>query len=150
MIEVEVEAEAWTAALADAAEIARRAAEAALTHGPAGELVVLLADDEAVAALNERFRGRTGPTNVLSFPAPETARPHLGDLALAFGVCRAEAEAQGKPLAHHLAHLVVHGTLHLLGWDHQEEDEAGAMEAEERTILASLGVPDPYRDGHDR
>lgn len=150
MIEVEVEADAWTTALPDASEVARRAAEAALAVGAEGEVVVLLSDDDAVAALNQRYRGRSGPTNVLSFPAVETARPLLGDLVLAFGVCLAEAEAQGKPLGHHLAHLVVHGTLHLMGRDHQDELEAEAMEAEERTILASLGVPDPYRYDHDR
>jgi len=151
MIEVEIEAEAWTEALPDAEAQVRRAVEAALRAGTAEDagLVVLLADDRTVQHLNSRFRAKDRPTNVLSFPAPESARPHLGDLVLAFGVCRAEAEAQGKPLAHHLTHLAVHGALHLLGRDHENDAEAEAMEAEERTILASLGVPDPYRDDHD-
>jgi probable rRNA maturation factor len=104
----------------------------------------LLTDDEAVADLNGRFRGREGPTNVLSFPAAASARPHLGDLALALGICEAEARAQGKPLAHHLQHLVAHGVLHLVGFDHQSDEEAEVMEARERQVLASLGIADPY------
>jgi probable rRNA maturation factor len=144
MIEVEIEADAWVEALADAAAVAERAAVAALGTVE-GDVVVLLTDDAAVQDLNARFRGKDKPTNVLSFPAAESAAPHLGDLVLAYGVCVAEAEAQGKSLADHLAHLTVHGVLHLLGRDHEDEAEAEAMEAEERDILASLGVADPYR-----
>ena len=144
MIEVEIEAAAWTAALPAAAAVGERAASAAL-DSVAGDIVVLLTDNAAVQELNARFRGRDRPTNVLSFPAAESAAPHLGDLVLAFGVCAAEAEAQGKSLADHLSHLTVHGVLHLLGRDHEAEAEAEAMEAEERAILASLGVADPYR-----
>ena len=101
--------------------------------------------DQSLQALNARWRGRDAPTNVLSFPADASAAPHLGDLALAYGVCAAQAQAQGKALGDHLQHLVVHGVLHLLGFDH-ESDEAGAeeMEALERTVLARLGVADPY------
>ncbi|MBA4805391.1 MAG: rRNA maturation RNase YbeY [Brevundimonas sp.] len=149
MIEVEIEAPAWTADLPGAAQTVERAAAAAL-GGTEGDLVVLLTDDAAVRALNARFRDRDRPTNVLSFPAAASAAPHLGDLVLAHGVCAAEAEAQGKSLADHLAHLTVHGVLHLLGRDHEDEAEAEAMEAEERRILAGLGVADPYRgDGVD-
>jgi probable rRNA maturation factor len=144
VIEVEIEDTAWTDALPDSAGVVERAASAAL-GAVAGDVVVLLTDDDAVRDLNARFRGRDGPTNVLSFPAAESAFPHLGDLVLAHGVCAAEAEAQGKSLADHLAHLIVHGVLHLLGRDHEIEAEAEAMEAEERVILASLGVADPYR-----
>ena len=144
MIEVEVEDEAWTAALPDAAARVERAATAAL-GAIDGDVVVLLTDDAAVQELNARFRDKDRPTNVLSFPAAESAAPHLGDLVLAFGVCAAEARAQGKGLADHLSHLTVHGVLHLLGRDHEAEAEAEAMEAEERAILASLGVADPYR-----
>ncbi len=143
MIEVEIEDEAWTVALPDAAAVVERAAAAAL-GAIGGDLVVLLTDDAAVHDLNARFRDRDQPTNVLSFPAAESAAPHLGDLVLAFGVCAAEAGAQGKSLADHLTHLTVHGVLHLLGRDHVDEAEAEAMEAEERTLLASLGVADPY------
>lgn len=151
MIEVEVEDDGWIVALADVEAVVQRSAQAALAadrpHGGAGsDLVVLLADDETVRGLNARFRGRDYATNVLSFPAGEGAGAHLGDLALALGVCRAEAEAQGKPLAHHLSHLVVHGVLHLLGRDHEDDAEAEGMEAEERAILAEMGIPDPYRD----
>jgi len=144
VIEVEVEDAAWTATLPDAVAVVERAATAALGTVE-GDLVILLTDDAAVSDLNRRFRDRTGPTNVLSFPAAESAAPHLGDLVLAHGVCAAEAVAQGKTLADHLTHLTVHGVLHLLGRDHESEAEAEAMEAEERTLLASLGVADPYR-----
>ena len=147
MIEVEIEDEAWTAALPDAVAVVERAATVAL-GAVEGDVVVLLTDDAAVHDLNLRFRDRDRPTNVLSFPAAESAAPHLGDLVLALGVCATEAAAQGKSLADHLTHLTVHGVLHLLGRDHVEEVEAEAMEAEERTLLASLGVADPYRP-HD-
>lgn len=148
MIEVEVEAGDWRAVLTDPEALVARAASAALGEA-AGDVVVLLTDDAAVRELNARFRGQDKPTNVLSFPAPAVARPHLGDLVLAWEVCAAEARAQAKTVPDHLAHLVVHGVLHLLGRDHEIEAEAEAMEAEERTILASLGISDPYlsRDG---
>jgi len=145
VIEVEIEDAAWSDALPEAAAIVERAAAAALEGGE-GDVVVLLSDDAAVRDINARFRDRDRPTNVLSFPAAESAAPHLGDLVLAFGVCTAEAEAQGKTLADHLSHLTVHGVLHLLGRDHEDEAEAEAMEAEERSILARLGVSDPYTD----
>ena len=143
MIEVELEDAAWTAALPDAAAVAERAATAAL-GGVDGDVVVLLTDDATVRDLNARFRDKDRPTNVLSFPAAASAAPHLGDLVLAFGVCAAEAVAQGKTLADHLSHLTVHGVLHLLGRDHEDDAEAEEMEAEEREILAGLGVADPY------
>ncbi len=143
MIEIEVEAEAWTGALPGAEAVVERAVQAALGTVE-GDIVVLLTDDAAVRALNGRFRDKDKPTNVLSFPAPENAFPHLGDIVLAYGVCATEAEAQGKTLADHLSHLVVHGVLHLLGRDHEDDAEAEEMEAEERDILAQIGVADPY------
>ena len=147
MIEVEIESDAWIVALPDAEAVVERAAQAAL-GSVVGDLVVLLTDDEAVRELNSRFRGKDRPTNVLSFPGGGMTMPgapiHLGDIVLAFETCRDEAGAQGKSLANHLMHLVVHGVLHLLGRDHEDETEAEAMEAEERTLLASLGVADPY------
>jgi probable rRNA maturation factor len=143
LVDVEVEAEDWRR-IADVEGVVVRAAEAAV-GAVGGAVTVLLTDDAAQAELNARFRGRHGSTNVLSFPAPGSARPHLGDLSLAWETCRAEAEAQRKPPADHLSHLVVHGVLHLLGRDHVDDAEAEAMEAEERTILAGLEIPDPYR-----
>ena len=153
MIEIEVEAEAWTGALPDTEAVVECAAQAALGT-VMGDVVVLLTDDEAVRALNARFRDKDKPTNVLSFPAPDNAAPHLGDIVLAYGVCATEAQSQGKTLADHLSHLVVHGVLHLLGRDHEDDVEADEMEAEEREILAQIGVADPYAadsstDGQD-
>jgi probable rRNA maturation factor len=142
VIDIEVEDPAWSAALPEPEAVVLPAAEAALDAR--GGVTILLTDDDSVAALNERFRGKAGPTNVLSFPAPDNPEDHLGDIALAYGVCAREAAEQGKPLAHHLQHLVAHGVLHLLGYDHLTEAEAEEMEALERRILAGLGVPDPY------
>ena len=142
MIDIEIEDEDWTAALPEAEALILPAAAAALEAR--GGVTILLTDDDTVADLNERFRGKPGPTNVLSFPAPPNPEDHLGDIALAYGVCAREASEQGKPLAHHLQHLVAHGVLHLLGYDHLTEAEAEEMEALERRVLAGLGVPDPY------
>jgi probable rRNA maturation factor len=145
MIEVEIEDEAWSAALRDVEAVARRAAEAVLTdRETTGDVTLLLTDDEAIAELNAQFRHKDGPTNVLSVPAAVSARPHIGDVALASGVCAREARAQGKTLENHLTHLVAHGVLHLLGYDHMTDAEADEMEALERSILTGLGAPDPY------
>lgn len=143
MIEVEIDSDGWAQALPEAAGVAERAAAAALGTIE-GDVVVLLADDAAVQDLNARFRDKDRPTNVLSFPAAESAFPHLGDVVLGYAYCAAEAEEQGKTLSDHLSHLVVHGVLHLLGRDHEDDAEAEEMEAEEREILAELGVADPY------
>lgn len=148
MIEVEIEDAAWREALPAAQALAVKAAEAALTQAQDdladADVVILLADDEAVRDLNSRFRGQDKPTNVLSFPAPPNPEGHLGDIALAFGVCAREAEAQGKAIGDHLQHLVAHGALHLLGYDHTDDADAEQMEGLERVILAGLGVADPY------
>ena len=150
MIEVEIEDDAWTAAVDRARVIVNATARAALRaaapeiQADQTDVVVLLTDDATLADLNQRFRGKAGPTNVLSFPAPEAARPHLGDIAIAYGVCAREAREQGKTLNHHLMHLVAHGVLHLVGYDHETESEAEHMEALERRVLADLGAPDPY------
>lgn len=154
MIDIEVEDAAWTEAVADAEALVRVAAEAALAReDAAGGVTLLLTDDESVRELNAQFRGKDGATNVLSFPAPPNPEDHLGDVALAYGVCAREAAEQGKPLSHHLQHLTVHGVLHLLGYDHIGDDEAETMEGLERAVLAGLGVPDPYAAGegeHER
>jgi probable rRNA maturation factor len=145
MIDVEIEAEAWREALADAEVLTVRAAEAALDAADRkGEVVVLLTDDEAVRDLNTRFRGKDQPTNVLSFPAPDNPQGTLGDIALAYETCAREAAEQGKTLAAHLQHLVAHGVLHLVGYEHDVDADAEIMEALERRVLAALGVADPY------
>ncbi|MCS6985914.1 MAG: rRNA maturation RNase YbeY [Sphingomonadaceae bacterium] len=145
-------------------EWCRRAVEAAIAVAAPHlfrwrvEVSLLLADDETVARLNRDWRGKPEPTDVLSFPAgapsagaaPEADLPWLlGDLALAHGVVTRAAAAHGRPVAHHLAHLVVHGVLHLLGHDHEDEDEARTMAALETAALARLGMPDPHRAAAD-
>jgi len=117
------------------------------------DLAIRLVDEREGRALNRHYRGRDYATNVLSFPAdlpeglPEGVRlPLLGDLVICPPVVEREARDQGKPLAAHYAHLTVHGTLHLLGWDHGNDVEAEAMEQLEREILAGLGIADPYRE----
>lgn len=149
-VETEVEDPAWSSALPDVERLVETVALEALEQaGEGGGVVVLLTGDDEVAALNLQWRGKGGPTNVLSFPAAENPARHLGDIALAFGVCAREAAEQGKSLARHLQHLVAHGVLHLVGYDHQMDSEAEQMEALERRILARLGAPDPYADEPD-
>jgi probable rRNA maturation factor len=135
----------------DAAAMIRRAIGEATEMTDAiaqpSELAVMLCDDAAMRELNARWRGRPEPTNVLSFPAAGRAGT-LGDLAIAYETTAREAQAEGKPFADHLAHLAVHGFLHLLGYDHGSDAEAVAMERLEAAILARLGVADPYaKDG---
>ncbi len=150
MIEVEIETGDWAAALPGAEALVVTAGQAALdqlapTDDDSGPLAaILLTGDDELAELNARFRGKPGPTNVLSFPAPANPEGQIGDVALAYGVCAREAAEQGKTLAAHLQHLTTHGVLHLLGYDHESDVEAEAMEARERAILAGLGVADPY------
>ncbi len=124
--------------------LAHALAAAARHEEKKGVVSLLLGDDSAVSALNKQWRGKEGPTNVLSFPAPRIDPEFLGDIALAAETIAAEAEFQGKRFEHHAAHLAVHGFLHLLGYDHEKPDEAEAMELRERAILASLGIDDPY------
>jgi probable rRNA maturation factor len=144
MIDVEIGAEAWTA-LPDTETLAIAAASAALEMAKTdGAVVVLLTDDDEVRDLNARFRGKDQTTNVLSFPAPANPAGHLGDVCLAYQTCAREAAEQGKTLAAHLQHLVAHGVLHLVGYDHAVDADAEIMEALERRILAALGVADPY------
>lgn len=152
LVEAVVEDPRWEAL--DLEALAERAARAALLgagQAVAGcEISLLAADDARVAALNAAYRGKSAPTNVLSWPSDETEPDpdgalFLGDIALAWETCMAEAEAGGIAPADHVTHLVVHGVLHLLGYDHEVEAEADAMEALETKILAGLGVPDPYR-----
>jgi probable rRNA maturation factor len=144
-----------------AAKLVRRTiAAAAPVRTRNAELSVVLASNRTTAALNRQWRGQDRPTNVLSFPAPKRAHSraatrgaprHLGDIVIAYETTAAEARAERKAFDHHLAHLAVHGFLHLLGYDHESRAEAEAMERRERRILARLGVPDPYaaRDADD-
>ena len=172
-VELTVEDDRWAEALGPGGPeaLAARAAGMALEGAglaPAGWSVsFLFADDAAVAELNGRFRGKPSPTNVLSWPAFDLAletpggRPDpperedgpwadetesLGDVALAFETCAREAEARGLPLRTHALHLAVHGTLHLLGYDHERDEDAQVMEGLERRLLVAAGEPDPYVD----
>jgi probable rRNA maturation factor len=124
--------------LAAAAEAARKAARLPARR----RLTILLAGDARLKSLNRDFRGKRKATNVLSFPSPD--RDYAGDIALAYGVTGAEARAAGKRFADHARHLVVHGVLHLAGYDHMTAREAGVMEKLEKKILAKMGVADPY------
>ncbi len=122
-------------------------------------LNILFTDDQQVQTLNRQFRGKDQPTNILSFPnsLPEelasytgNALPELGDMALAYTTCNREATEQQKPFAHHTTHLLIHGILHLLGYDHEEDVEAAEMEALEIRLLHALSIPNPYEvDTHE-
>jgi probable rRNA maturation factor len=165
VVDVVIDSPKWRA-LPEAGDIVRRAikvaAATAVAVAPApaaatkrdrgGEVAVLLCDDATIAALNKQWRGQEGPTNVLSFPA--VAPPvrglqtmPLGDIAIAYETVGREAETQRKRLADHLAHLAIHGFLHLLGYDHLESEEAERMERLERDLLARIGIADPYVAG---
>ncbi|SDG41036.1 rRNA maturation RNase YbeY [Sulfitobacter delicatus] len=155
----------------DLERLAQGAAEATLRHlgltPDAAELTLLACDDTRIAALNNDFRGKARATNVLSWPAEErgSAIPggdplpvspgvdgmvELGDIALAYQTCAAEAEAADKPLADHVTHLIVHGLLHLLGYDHENDPDALLMEGLETEILGKMGLDDPYRENGPR
>ncbi len=151
----------WQESLPNAGEICRRAALAAVEAGACGwdgppverlEISLVLSSDTEVQALNRGYRGQDKPTNVLSFaalddedaPLPDDGPVLLGDIIIAYETTQAEARAEGKSLQDHLSHLVVHGILHLMGFDHEEEDEAEAMEETECRVLAGLGIASPY------
>ncbi|WP_103258803.1 rRNA maturation RNase YbeY [Tabrizicola aquatica] len=164
LVETVIEDARWEAfGLAALAERAGRAALAGLGLPVAGFSISLMGcDDARIAVLNADFRGKPQPTNVLSWPsdergaefvgeAPEPPEPgaaedpeSLGDIAIAWDTCAREAAEQDKPMAEHVTHLIVHGVLHLLGYDHIEDEDAALMEGLEVRILASLGVSDPY------
>jgi probable rRNA maturation factor len=152
-LDISVAAPAWGRAVGDISALAERAIAAALARAEVSgalEVSLLLTDDAEQQELNRDHRGKDSPTNVLSFPAgfvpPAGPRP-LGDISLALETVIREAEEQDKSVADHLSHLLVHGTLHLLGYDHGDDVEAEEMEALEREILAGLGVADPYAGG---
>lgn len=154
VVDVVTESSLWSA-LPGAKDAARRAVEAALAETQSkcrkdAELAVILADDRRLKELNGIWRGKDQPTNVLSFPAAEgdeiATSELLGDVVLAFETIAAEAKSGGKTLDDHFAHLVVHGTLHLFGFDHVDADEAERMENAERSALKRLGIADPYSE----
>ena len=167
LVDIVIEDARWEAFGLEA--LAERACRATLVHlglGPKGfSVVVMGCDDARIAALNADFRGKSQATNVLSWPseeraaevageAPDLPEPgdagdpeELGDMALAWETCAAEAVDQGKPMAVHVTHLIVHGMLHCLGYDHVEDADAELMEGCEVEILASLGLSDPYLAG---
>lgn len=163
-ITVALRSAAWARALPNAERFIARVVGAVLDDrrvgpGRAAEVGVVLAGDPFVRRLNRDHRGQDKATNVLSFPLAGTRaraaaakdRPLLlGDVVLAYGTVSREARAEGKPFDRHAAHLLVHGTLHLLGYDHGRARAAAAMEAHEIRILAGLGVPDPYRAAEAR
>ena len=133
--------------LPSARDIHRWATQALEAQQAAGELVVRIVDEAEMSALNARYRGKQGPTNVLSFPCEGFAGVDsgiLGDIVICAPVVQAEALRQGKDVQAHWAHLVIHGVLHLLGFDHLHEAEAHAMEARETELLHRLGYDDPY------
>ena len=147
-IDVLVGSGLWTRTRDVRAMIRRAVMEsAALLSTPRAELAILLSDDFAIRSLNRTWRGVDAATNVLSFPAGQTAGEPLllGDIALAYETIAAEAAAEAKPFTHHVAHLAVHGFLHLLGYDHERAKAADTMERLERDILRRLAIPDPYR-----
>lgn len=162
MLDLDIDEQAgdW-AAIADARGLADRAARAAFAAAADTsrdtEAALLLTDDAAVQALNRDYRGQDKPTNVLSFaaldddmPTPDDAPLLLGDIIVAFETVMAEAARDAKTPADHFSHLVVHGMLHLLGFDHDDETQAETMEALEVKILSRLGIADPYGEARGR
>ena len=146
-VDIVVASKRWTAP--EAGKVIRRAvaAAAAAASTTYGEIAIVLTDDSSIRELNRQWRGKDQPTNVLSFPSAGS-QPHtpvlLGDVVIAYETVAREALAEDKPFMHHLAHLAVHGFLHLVGYDHETEKEAKAMETLEAAVLGKLAVPNPY------
>jgi probable rRNA maturation factor len=147
-IDILVESPLWKdVPAAEATVIEAIGAAAAEISAPAGEAAVVLTDDEAIRRLNRDWRKIDKPTNVLSFPAAPTPGLEpvlLGDIVIAYETLEREAAGEGRDFLHHLAHLAVHGFLHLMGYDHQTDSDADDMESVEIAILSRLRVPDPY------
>jgi len=145
-VEIQVQSPLWNKE-PDAADTVRAAIAAAaetLSTG-VGEVSIVLTDDSHMQQLNRQWRGIDKPTNVLSFPAAAAAGGMLGDIVIAYETLARECEDEERLFPHHLAHLAVHGFLHLAGYDHQTDTEAEAMEALESKIMARMAMPDPYR-----
>ena len=149
-IEIVRQSDAWDGAKISDDLLSQAAMAAFVGAGPRMEngrdIAILLTDDAEMQALNLKWRGNDAPTNVLSFPSGGE-QGHLGDVVLAYETVEGEAEQQNIAIADHAAHLVVHGMLHLLGYDHEQEDDAVKMETLETEILATLGIADPYGNG---
>ncbi|MCA0049918.1 rRNA maturation RNase YbeY [Mesorhizobium sp. B283B1A] len=150
-IDISIEAGDWPAEASLARLVDRAVAAAFAETGAAGhsELSIVFSDDAHIRTLNADWRGKDKPTNVLSFPAFPHVKdgplpPMLGDIVLAAETVAREAALEDKPLENHITHLVIHGLLHLMGYDHETDTEAEAMEAVERAALARLAIPDPY------
>ena len=148
-IDIAVEHEAWSA-LGDLDARVRIAVDAALAASGAEvssdtELSLVLCDDAFIRDLNQRWRGKDKATNVLSFPSADPAM--LGDIVVAYETCAREAQDEGRPLADHLSHMLVHGVFHLVGFDHEDDDDAEEMEQRESQALARLGIASPYAAG---
>jgi probable rRNA maturation factor len=146
-IDVHVDSDLWKKESSMRTVVRRAVSQAAATLStPGAELAVVLTDDAAIRLLNRHWRGVDAPTNVLSFPTKNAGGepPLIGDIVLAYETVAREAGAEHKSFAHHVAHLVVHGFLHLLGYDHERDRDAEKMERAERDILRRLSIPDPY------
>jgi probable rRNA maturation factor len=151
--EIVIESTLWAREPESEGTLQRAVQAAAEQSTTGGALAILLTDDSHMRTLNRDFRGIDKATNVLSFPtsagAAQAKEVQLGDVAIAFETVAAEAATEGKTFQNHLAHLGVHGFLHLIGFDHETDGEAEEMEARERAILAHLGIPDPYAENDD-
>ncbi len=146
-VDIQVQSPLWQAETAAEQTVRDAVAAAATALSTAeGEVAILLTDDEAIRTLNRQWRGIDKPTNVLSFPAakPGIGARFLGDIVIAYETLKRECDDEGRVFLHHLAHLAVHGFLHLVGYDHQADAEADEMEELESKIMARLHMPDPY------
>lgn len=144
-IDIIIEDKKWQEAIPSVSNLCRKACNAALDKRIKSdkEIAILLADDKKLQELNHDFRGKNKPTNVLSFPSEDENM--LGDIAISIDTLKREAKEQGKSLKDHFSHLVVHATLHLLGFDHENDKDAKKMEALEISILKGLGIENPYK-----
>ena len=150
LIDIEIEEDGWLDVLPDAQLVVETGIQAvfkAIEFNEQVDIVVLLCDDKEMKALNKEYRQKDAPTNVLSFPAPKMPGiAHLGDMALGLETCVREAKEQQKTLKNHVLHLSIHGALHLLGYDHMNDEEAEIMEHLEMKILKKMGIKNPYAE----
>lgn len=152
--DIVIESDLWASEPRAEATVSAAISAAAAHSTRGGEVSILLSDDSAVRDINRQFRGLDKPTNVLSFPAANTPATqghlgiHLGDIVIAYETLRRECEAEDRLFLHHLAHLTVHGFLHLIGYDHETDAQADEMEALESRIMTAMNLPDPWKDAH--